>query len=592
MITPMRHVTLIVRAQDNEALLAELGALGLVHLAPRPAGGEAVEHSRQRLADVSRLIQRLEAMEVAPREATADVDGLLARSARLEDHHRQVKHLEAKLVRELRAWESFGEVEPETVRALRAGGLRVCFCRGVGAEKHADAVWLPTRPGYGVMVGLHQDCGAHGGDCVALPVRGPRRIRGHLANLHALEDKYHREQVGMAAALPSLRAEKERLGNELEFLLAREGMEGDGTLRWIEGFIPEERADDLGRVAEAAGAAVVLRAPRESDPTPTLLKQNAVVSWIRPVYDFLGVTPGYTEVDVGWSFLLFLGLFSGMIIGDAGYGFLLIALVAGLNLLKPGTRGRFANLLLLMGGATLVWGLLTGNVFGMGEPPFGLVALRVPALTETQPLMRVCFVLGALHLTLAHAWNFVRKVRTPQCLAELGWIGSTWCMYFITGMMVLNEPLPVWVPGAFAASAGLIVVFMTPPRKFKEDWVQHMMLPLSFVNNFVDVVSYVRLYAVGMAGLALSQSFNAMILGTEGGPARGLLATAVSMLVLVLMHGLNFILAGLGVMVHGIRLNTLEFASHIGLTWSGIPYKPFRAESPPPLVASPLNTEP
>jgi V/A-type H+-transporting ATPase subunit I len=192
--------------------------------------------------------------------------------------------------------------------------------------------------------------------------------------------------------------------------------------------------------------------------------------------------------------------------------------------------------------------------------------------------MRLCFLLGASHLTLAHLWNLWRKRKSLQALAELGWIGSTWCMYFITGMMVLKETLPTWVTPVFAASATLIVVFMTPLNKIKTEWVQHMMLPLSFVNNFVDVVSYVRLYAVGMAGLALAQSFNSMILGDSDG--RSWIVSGIMMIVLVLMHGLNFILAGLGVMVHGIRLNTLEFASHIGLTWSGIPYKPFSHRQP------------
>jgi V/A-type H+-transporting ATPase subunit I len=94
------------------------------------------------------------------------------------------------------------------------------------------------------------------------------------------------------------------------------------------------------------------------------------------------------------------------------------------------------------------------------------------------------------------------------------------------------------------------------------------------VNNFVDVVSYVRLYAVGMATFALASSFNTMIF--PQGAERSWIVTGIMAVILILGHALNFILAGMGVMVHGIRLNTLEFASHLGLTWSGIPYTPFR----------------
>jgi V/A-type H+-transporting ATPase subunit I len=300
------------------------------------------------------------------------------------------------------------------------------------------------------------------------------------------------------------------------------------------------------------------------------------------VFNFLGVTPGYREVDVGWSFLIFLSIFSGMIIGDAGYGLLLMFGVLGLNLWKPASRGKFANLLFLMGGTTTVWGLLTGNIFGIANLPPALAALRIDSLADVsnpKPVMQVCFVMGAVHLSLAHGWNLLRNLRTPRALAELGWIGSTWTMYAVSGLMVLGwESLPGFVLPMFGVSVLLIVLFMTPPAEFKGKWVDHMMLPLSFVNNFVDVVSYVRLYAVGMATFALATSFNSMIL--DGMGERNWLANGLMLVILVLGHALNFILAGMGVMVHGIRLNTLEFASHMGLTWSGIPYTPFRKHGP------------
>ena len=131
----------------------------------------------------------------------------------------------------------------------------------------------------------------------------------------------------------------------------------------------------------------------------------------------------------------------------------------------------------------------------------------------------------------------------------------------------------------------LVLLFMTPWQELKTEWMDHVMLPLSLVNGFVDVVSYVRLYAVGMATLALASSFNEMTLGGTG--ERSVMVTALMIVVLVLGHALNFVLAGMGVLVHGIRLNTLEFASHLGMTWSGIPYAPFtllRSKTDEPLM--------
>jgi V/A-type H+-transporting ATPase subunit I len=114
------------------------------------------------------------------------------------------------------------------------------------------------------------------------------------------------------------------------------------------------------------------------------------------------------------------------------------------------------------------------------------------------------------------------------------------------------------------------VLFMTPLRRLRAEWFNHVMLPLNLVSNFVDVVSYVRLFAVGMATFAMASAFNEM----AGGMARGAVGHLAAAALLFLGHTLNILLASMGVLVHGIRLNTLEFSGHLGLEWSGRPYRP------------------
>jgi V/A-type H+-transporting ATPase subunit I len=485
---------------------------------------------------------------------------------------KELQELDRKLAAEQHTWAPFGNVRLDTLAALQGSGLQVQFLRTSERPENApaDAAWIPATPGFSVLVSPEP---VEESTAIPLPVRGPQVLstrRAHIAKILSAQDE---ALAAMATRLPELEAYALQLEEDLEYRQAHAGMEEADVLAWISGFVPADRIPDITDEVEQWGVALHEREPSEDDPTPTLLKQSAFVSWIQPVFSFLGVTPGYNEVDVGWSFLVFLSVFSGMIIGDAGYGLLLIAVVGALNLLNPHTRGKFSNLLLLMGGATTLWGFLTGNLFGISGIPAIFPSLA--ATSDPKSIMNVCFLLGASHLTLAHLWNLWRNRTSLQALAELGWIGSTWTMYGVTGQMVLGwDSVPSFLMPVFLVSVLLIVLFMTPPAKFREKWVDHMMLPLSFVNNFVDVVSYVRLYAVGMATFALASSFNQMIFpeGTE----RHILMTGVMAVILVLGHALNFILAGMGVMVHGIRLNTLEFASHLGLTWSGIPYSPFR----------------
>jgi V/A-type H+-transporting ATPase subunit I len=187
-------------------------------------------------------------------------------------------------------------------------------------------------------------------------------------------------------------------------------------------------------------------------------------------------------------------------------------------------------------------------------------------------IMLFCFVLGALHLTLAHGWAALRCGKTPQALAQLGWIGSTWLMFFLARSMVLGAEMPGFTEALAWTSIAAIALFMTPPKAIKAEWFNHVMLPLSLVSNFVDVVSYLRLFAVGSAGVAVAQSFNTMAMKAAEGGGSGLVVAAF---IALFGHTLNLLLAAMAVLVHGVRLNTLEFSAHLGLQWSGVPYRPF-----------------
>jgi V/A-type H+-transporting ATPase subunit I len=178
-----------------------------------------------------------------------------------------------------------------------------------------------------------------------------------------------------------------------------------------------------------------------------------------------------------------------------------------------------------------------------------------------------------VHLTIAHAWNAFRIINTWQVLAQIGWIGSTWTMFFTARSLVLGAPFPPVMQWVLAVSVVLIVLFMNPVQKVKSEWFNYVILPLNIVSNFVDVVSYVRLFAVGSASFALASAFNRMAIDIGFG---SFLSGLCASLILFVAHAGNIALSAMGVMVHGIRLNTLEFSGHIGVQWAGRKYSPFR----------------
>jgi len=123
--------------------------------------------------------------------------------------------------------------------------------------------------------------------------------------------------------------------------------------------------------------------------------------------------------------------------------------------------------------------------------------------------------------------------------------------------------IPLLGTGAALVALGLLLT---------KSYIGIITLFLDVISNFVDIISYIRLYAVGAASLAVAQAFNGMALGDnlDGRFTFG------AVLILLAGHTLNIVLAAMGVMVHGIRLNTLEFSGHAGVEWAGIHYNPFK----------------
>jgi V/A-type H+-transporting ATPase subunit I len=146
-------------------------------------------------------------------------------------------------------------------------------------------------------------------------------------------------------------------------------------------------------------------------------------------------------------------------------------------------------------------------------------------------------------------------------------------MFFIARQAVLGRGMPWYLLYLLLAGILLVVVFMKTPKELKGGWIDHALLPLTMIGNFVDILSYIRLFAVGYASIAVLATFNdiAASIGFDS-----VFTAVAASLVLLFANALNIVLAGLGVLVHAVRLNTLEFSTHKGLAWQGHnQYTPF-----------------
>ncbi|MGB5663301.1 V-type ATP synthase subunit I [Eudoraea sp.] len=374
---------------------------------------------------------------------------------------------------------------------------------------------------------------------------------------------------------------KDRLGMQQAF----EGM-GDieGKLKYLKGYIPCTTVDDFVAVAESNHWGYHIADPEKPEDVPVYIKNPKWIGIINPVMKFIDIVPGYKEVDVSIYFLVAFALFFAMLVGDAGYGLIFLLVTF---LLRKKLTGQMQILIYVLSGATIIWGVLSGTYFGseqLAALPF-LNDLIIPEIASfgvdnISFMMHLSFLIGAVHLTIAHGIRVFQFINSIKALSEVGWIGLVWGLFLITEQLVLGKPMPDWGIWLFVGGAILVALFSVESKNFfKSMGVSLANLPLSLISGFSDIVSYVRLFAVGMATAAVAASFNNMIL-PEGTAGMGIINLIMAAIALLLGHGLNIALALMAVMVHGIRLNMLEFAGHLGVQFSGEAYKPFKLISP------------
>jgi len=313
------------------------------------------------------------------------------------------------------------------------------------------------------------------------------------------------------------------------------------------------------------------------------------------VFNLLGVVPGYRERDISFFFLLFFIVFVGMIIGDAGYGAILLA-GAIVGIIRGAARKKIPTvmfLLLVLSISTVAWGGMTGNWFGY-EAIGRLVPFRylvVPALDAFDPasveaVQAVCFILALTHLTIAHIWNFVREIRRKpavRAFAQIGWLSLVIALYMLVVSLFVGGTLPSYVIYMIAGGLGFLFIFGSQNaetgffRGIGRGLGEAFQTLFSVIGAFSDIISYIRLFAVGLASVAIAQAFNGIAAGMGGGIG----GTIGGIIVLAFGHTLNLIMGGLAVIVHGVRLNLLEFSGHLGMEWTGVEYAPFseRAKS-------------
>lgn len=574
---------------DSEEVLNRLAELGAVHIT-RSGFEHSEETTRIRAeSDEARRALSLLSSSKAGKHGSGSLLMASAKAESGEEIVRKILNIDTRIHDlydqcaaceiEKKAVEPFGSFDPESVKKLQAKGFRIKLLSiAVKADESlpegVTVFELSRSDGQKYLAAVsNSDFSIEGAREIPLPSRSLDDINLKIAACTAEIDAAAAEMSEIARDSAVVERYLKELEEKLMFSDARSSMMRSGKVAYLQGFCPGDSCNAILKYARENAWGILVKDPSEDDLVPTLIRNP---SWIRPIkslFDLIDVLPGYREVDASSLFLVFFSIFFAILVGDAGYGIIFLLLTLFLRHRFPLAPAEPFRLLGLLSVCTIIWGVITANVFGTG--PSFLSSMKIAWLLNEKNFISFCFLMGAVHLSLAHAWNVIRSINSTRALSQLGWIGLTWSMFYAARFLVLDYPLPGWFKYMFIPALALAVIFKTPFSRLKTEWTGHIMMPFDVIGNFVDVVSYVRLFAVGGASLAVALAFNEIAM--ERGFS-SLASGLISSVILFIGHALNIILAIMSVLVHGVRLNTLEFSGHLGLEWGGFRFKPFARE--------------
>ena len=540
MIVRMKHLDLVCVASDREATLEKLRTLGAVHLDLAAAGGAAVAAAKGELDEAEkavRLIRKARGKDFADEVRPTSVADVLA----LDDDRATLVSEKERLEREIKTYEPYGDFDPALARKLLDKGIDL-----------ADE--LPAK----------------------LPEMRLGKMREKLVrvvNRIAVDDAKtaRADEQAILAKYPALR-------DKMAFEQAKELMSEQGSVAVISGWIPVSEVGGLASAARDAGWGLLLRDPAEGETPPTLIEPPKMFRPMKALFAGLGIAPAYVEDDVSVPFMCYFSLFFAMLVGDGAYGaiFLLITFLMRKKLPKS-----WLTLLTVFSLATIVWGTLSNTWFGAGIPACAdWPTVRWLGDVTYKNIMFLCFTIGVSHLMLARLWNGVCRLPDSTAIAEFGWAGVLLFMYFVTNSLVgIFASVPSFMMWVFGASLVLVFGFSVKPKDLKTNGIALGMLPLNIMSALGDIISYVRLFAVGLASVKVAENFNSMALGLVSGDNPlwlNALLSVGTVLILVAGHALNLAMAALSILVHAVRLNTLEFSNHKGVSWAGYAFSPFK----------------
>lgn len=601
MISKMKKLAFLIYHKDYDTFLEQVRNLGVVHVVTKSQG----EAENQDLQTTIRLsaryaaaIKLLEGMNVKAADKTsgnADKgEQVLDKLEALQQHDAETNHRIQAIEKEITAMEPWGDFKTESLKRLRDAGYEVGFY--ICSDKVYDEEWETQ---YHAVVINHIGSKVYFvtvtpvTETVSLDVESAKIADRSLSEIIQEKEKLDAERAETENAMkelaensiPDLKAAQVRTSQLVDFdkvKLSADSLAGN-KLMLLEGWAPAENAQQLNDFLKSSEVYYEISDPVPGDNVPIQLNNKGFFKLFEPIMK-LYMLPKYNELDLTPFFAPFFMLFFGLCLGDTGYGLFILLGISGYRLIAKSispSMKPILTLVQLLGLSTAICGLLTGTCFG-----FNLYDINVPfiqkmkevIMLDNQQMFNLSLILGAIQIIFGmtlKAVNQAIQFGFKYAISTIGWLlvlVSTAVAFAAPGVMAMGGTLHL----AILAVGGLMVYLFNSPGK---NIFLNIGLGLWDTYNMAtgllgDILSYVRLFALGLSGGILAGVFNSLAVGMS--PDNVIAGPIVMVLIFVIGHSINIFMNVLGAMVHPMRLTFVEFFKNSGYEGGGKEYKPFK----------------
>ena len=604
MVAKMKKFTFLAFYRDYDAFLHDLRDLGLIHVA---ASDRPVEDNEQLDEFLVKLKQLREAQKILNRQIDKksaaplnepDIERgktipreieLIQNATASLNQQLQVSIKEREL---LRPW---GNFYPENIERLRKAGYLLDFFivpdnqYNPEWETTYDAVVVKRETSRTYFVTLTQNekvADELNLESVKIPGISLTQLDGLIASLREKIQVQDQKLKALAAELPSLKAAIGDIEQRMNYTRVHQSGTSlaDDKLMLLQGWAPADNQREISDYLELKAVYFDVADPTPDDEVPIKFKNNKFARLFEPIAE-LYMLPKYNEIDLTPYFAPFYMVFFGLSLGDVGYGLFLFTAATLAKILQKSklstSMKAILSLVQVLGASTMVTGLLTGGFFGFAlyDLDWPIVqALKEKAFFDNNRMFMLSLVLGVVQVLFGmcmKVFNRIKQQGFKYSLSTVGWI--VLLVSFIVAALLPNA-LPMFgtVHLIVLIPAALLIYFYNSPDK---NPFLNLGIGLWDTYNMAtgllgDVLSYVRLFALGLSGGILASVFNSLAAGMS--PDNAIAKPIVYVLIFLIGHAINIFMNTLGAIVHPVRLTFVEFYKNSEFEGGGKKYSPFR----------------